>query len=142
MQTVSDILKNKGSEIWSVTPTTTVYDAIKLMSDKGIGALLVMEGERLAGIFSERDYARKVVLEGKSSRDVPVRDIMTSRVLWVSPERTVQECMALMSDKRLRHLPVLDEEKVVGVISIGDLVKAIIHEQQFLIEQLQQYITG
>lgn len=142
MKTVSDILNNKGSEIWSVAPTVTVYDAIALMSEKGVGALLVMDDGDLAGIFSERDYARKVILAGKSSRDLPVQAIMTRRVLWVSPERTVQECMALMSDKRLRHLPVIDDEKVVGVISIGDLVKAIIHEQQFLIEQLQQYITG
>lgn len=142
MQTVNDILNHKGRDVWSVTPQTTVYDAIQLMADKEIGALLVMENGHLVGLVSERDYARKVVLAGKASRDIPVRDIMTSRVLCASPERTVEECMALMSDKRARHLPVLDHKNVIGVVSIGDLVKAIIHEQQILIDQLQHYISG
>lgn len=142
MQTAQDILNTKGHDVYSVTPETTVYDAIRTMADKEIGSLLVMDGEHLVGIVTERDYARKVVLEGLASRDVPVRDIMTTRVLCASPDRTIEECMALMSDKRARHLPVLDHKKVVGVISIGDLVKAIIHEQQFLIDQLQHYIAG
>ena len=142
MQYVKDILAHKGGHVWSVSPETTVFDAIKTMSDRQIGSLLVLDGEKLIGIVTERDYARKVVLEGKSSRQLPVRDIMTTRVLCVTPERSVEECMALMSDQRARHLPVLENKKVVGVVSIGDLVKAIIHDQQILIAQLQQYITG
>lgn len=142
MQTVNDILIHKGRDVWSVTPDTTVLDALRMMSEKEIGALLVMRDDHLTGIFTERDYARKVVLEGKSSRNTAVQEVMTTRVLCASPERTVEECMALMADKRARHLPVLDHKRVVGIISIGDLVKAIIHEQQFVIEQLQQYIAG
>jgi IMP dehydrogenase len=112
------------------------------MADKGIGALLVMNGDKLVGIVTERDYARKVILEGKSSKDSTVKEVMTTKVLCVSPERTVDECMALMTDKRARHLPVLDHKHVVGVVSIGDLVKAVISEQQVLIDQLQHYISG
>lgn len=142
MQNVGDILAHKGQRIWSVSPDTTVYDAIKTMSEKEIGSVLVLDGEKLVGIVTERDYARKVALEDKSSRQLRVKDIMTSKVLCVSPERTIEECMALMSGQRARHLPVLDHKKVIGIISIGDLVKAIIHEQQVLIDQLQHYITG
>ena len=142
MGTVVDILNTKGRQIWSISPDRTVYEAIRLMADKEIGALLVMEGENLAGIVTERDYARKLALEGRSSRDTPVRDVMTTRVLCARPEQTIEECMALMTDKRSRHLPVVDHKRVIGVISIGDLVKAIIDEQKFVIEQLQHYITG
>ena len=142
MTTVRDILKHKGSEVFSVRPDDTVFDSLQLMADKGVGALLVMDGDKLVGIVTERDYARKVILEGKSSRTSSVDEVMTRRVLCASPERTVDECMALMTDKRARHLPVLDHKEVVGVISIGDLVKAMISEQQVLIDQLQHYISG
>jgi CBS domain-containing protein len=119
-----------------------VYDAMKLMADKEIGALLVMEGATLAGILSERDYARKIILQGRSSLTTEVREIMTSRVVCAGPERSIEECMALMTDKRIRHLPVVEAGQVCGMISIGDLVKAIIAEQQFIIQQLERYITG
>ncbi len=142
MRTVKDILSAKGNDIWSVTPDDTVFDAIKLMADKEVGSLLVMDGTKLAGIVTERDYARKVILEGKSSRNAKVSEVMTSEVLCATPERTIDECMALMTDKRARHLPVVDGDTVVGVVSIGDLVKATISEQKVLIEQLQHYITG
>lgn len=142
MQFVKDILAAKGNHVYSVSPDTTVYDAIKIMSEKVIGSLLVMEDDKLIGIVTERDYARKVALHDKASRELAVSEIMTRRVLCVSPERSVEECMALMTDQRARHLPVLDHKKVVGVVSIGDLVKAIMHDQQILIDQLQQYITG
>jgi CBS domain-containing protein len=142
MKTVAQILDSKGHDIWAVQPDDTVLDSLRMMADKRVGALLVMDDEKLVGIVTERDYARKVILEGKSSNRTAVRDIMSSRVLCVSPERTVDECMALMTDKRARHLPVLDHKKVVGVVSIGDLVKAVISEQQVLIDQLQNYISG
>ncbi len=142
MKTVADILKTKGSEIYSAAPDDSIFDAIKMMADKGVGSVIVMDGDKLVGIMTERDYARKVILEGKSSRNSSVREVMTTQVLCVSPERTVDECMALMTDKRARHLPVLDHKRVVGVISIGDLVKAVISEQQVLIDQLQNYISG
>ena len=142
MKTVEDILHAKGSDIYSVRPDDTVYDAVRLMADKGIGSVLVMEEDRLVGILTERDYARKVVLDGRSSKEMRVTEVMTKKVLCVSPERTVDECMALMTDKRARHLPVLDHKRVVGVVSIGDLVKAVIHEQKILIDQLQNYISG
>jgi CBS domain-containing protein len=142
MRLVSQILQSKGHDVWFVGPQTTVFDAVKLMSEKGVGALLVMENKKMVGIITERDYARKVILAGKSSRQTPVKDVMTKRVLWVAPERTVEECMALMTDERVRHLPVVDNTRVVGMVSIGDLVKAIIAEQQIIIDQLQNYITG
>jgi CBS domain-containing protein len=142
MKTVNEILNAKGHEIWSVDPQDTVLDSLKLMSEKGVGSLLVMDGDKLVGIVTERDYARKVILEGKSSKDTPVQDIMSAKVLCVAPERTVDQCMALMTDKRARHLPVVDHKRVVGVVSIGDLVKAMINEQQILIDQLQHYISG
>ena len=142
MKTVEDILHAKGSDIYSVRPDDTVYDAVRLMADKGIGSVLVMDEDRLVGILTERDYARKVVLDGRSSKEMRVTEVMTKKVLCVSPERTVDECMALMTDKRARHLPVLDHKRVVGVVSIGDLVKAVIHEQKILIDQLQNYISG
>ena len=142
MKTVAQLLRAKGHDVLSISPEAFVFEALKVMAEKNVGALLVVEGERLVGVFSERDYARKVILKGKASKEIPVREIMTSHVLYVRPEQTIEECMALMTDKRVRHLPVLEEERLVGVISIGDVVKAIIAEQEFMIEQLQNYITG
>ncbi len=142
MKLVKHILNSKGHEIWSVKPNDTVFDAVKLMADKSIGSLLVMNGDKLVGIVTERDYARKVILEGKSSKDSSVKEVMNSKVLCVSPDQTVDECMALMTDKRLRHLPVLDHKHVVGIVSIGDLVNAVIGEQQILIDHLEHYIQG
>src|SRR5689334_22839440 len=142
MKTVAQLLRTKGHHVLTVAPDVSVFDALGVMADKNVGALLVVEERRLIGVFSERDYARKVILKGKASRDVAVREIMTSPVLYVRPEQTIEDCMALMTDKRVRHLPVLEDERLVGVISIGDVVKAIIAEQEFLIEQLQNYIRG
>jgi len=142
MKLASDILKSKGHDIWAVKADDTIFDSLQLMAEKEIGALLVMDGDKLVGIVTERDYARKVILDGKSSRTSSVSEVMTGKVLCVAPERTVEECMALMTDKRARHLPVVDGERVIGVLSIGDLVKAILSEQQTLIEQLQHYISG
>ncbi len=126
----------------TIQPDATVFDALKLMAEKNVGALLVLEAGRLTGILSERDYARKVILKGKSSLNTPVRDIMTERVMFVHPEQTVEDCMALMTDKHVRHLPVLVGQQVVGVVSIGDLVKASLDEKDFVIKQLENYITG
>jgi CBS domain-containing protein len=142
MKIVKQLLQSKGSEVWTVGPETRVIEALRLMADKNVGALMVTEREKLAGIISERDYARKVVLHGKSSTDVPVKEIMTSKVFVIAPDTSIQECMALMTEQRIRHLPVLESDKLVGVISIGDVVKAIISEQEFMIEQLQNYIVG
>jgi CBS domain-containing protein len=141
--TAADVLKSKPQQtVHTITPTATVLEAVKLMADKNIGALLVMEGAHIAGIVTERDYARKVALMSRSSRDTPVREIMTSAVMYVRPDQTSEECMALMTENRLRHLPVMDGGKLLGLISIGDLVKNIISEQKFLIQQLEHYITG
>ncbi len=143
MKYVRDVLGNKGRDIWSVAPDKPVYKALQLMSEKNCGAVLVLEHETLVGILSERDYARKVILEGKSSKDTPVEEIMSRRVVCVQPDNTIDECMALMTDKRIRHLPVLkDEETLVGLISIGDVVKEVISEQEFIIHQLESYIQG
>ncbi len=142
MKSVHDILKSKGHDIWSVRPDDTVFDSLKVMADKGVGALLVMDGDKLVGIVTERDYARKVILEGKSSKSSQVSEVMTRQVLCVTPQQTIDECMALMTDKRARHLPVLQNKKVIGIVSIGDLVKAMINEQQVLIDHLQHYIAG
>jgi CBS domain-containing protein len=139
---VKDVLRIKGDQVWSVTPDATVFDALKLMADQNIGSVLVMDGDRLVGILSERDYARKVVLYGKSSRQTPVREIMTSAVETISPEESIERCMALMTEKRIRHLPVVVDERVAGLISIGDVVKAIIEEQAFLLDQMEAYIAG
>ena len=141
MHTVAEILRDKGSDIWTISPDDVVIDALTMMAEKRIGALLVMRNEKLVGILSERDYARKIALEGLSSRKSKVSDIMSHKVLCVKPEQTVQECMALMSEKRARHLPVVDHKKVIGLVSIGDLVKNVIAEQRFEIEALQYYIT-
>lgn len=140
MKTVRQLLQSKGGQIYSVTPEASVLDAIRTMSDKGVGALLVMDRDRLAGIISERDYARKVILYGKSSRDTPVGDIMTRKLVTVGLVQTVEDCMALMTANRIRHLPVLEGSIVSGVLSIGDLVKEVIAEQQETIKQLESYI--
>ena len=142
MTTIGQLLEVKGSQVWSIPPDATVYDALRLLAERDIGALLVIEGERLVGILSERDYARKVILKGKSSMGTAVNEIMTGRVIVISPQNTVDEAMALMTEKHLRHLPVIDDENVVGLVSIGDLVKNKIADQQHLIEQLERYITG
>ena len=142
MKTARQLLENKGNAVVSVTSGSNVYDALMLMAQHEIGAVLVVDAGRLIGIMSERDYARKVILKGKSSQETTVRDIMTERVVYARPEQTVAECMALMTDKRIRHLPVLDQGRLVGVLSIGDLVKATIDEQDFVIRQLESYICG
>ena len=142
MKSVAELLRGKGHAILSVSPDVPVYEALTVMAEKNVGALLVLEGERLVGILSERDYARKVILKGKSSRETPVHEIMSTHVLYVRQEQTIEDCMALMTDKRVRHLPVFEGEKLVGVVSIGDIVKAIIAEQGFVIEQLQNYIRS
>lgn len=143
MNTVALILKAKEHQsVLTIAPTATVIEAVRMMAEHNIGALPVVEGGRIVGIVTERDYARKVALQGRSSEQTLVRGIMTSHVMYVSPAQTTEECMALMTDKRLRHLPVLDEGRLVGLISIGDLVKDIISEQQFVIEQLRNYISS
>lgn len=140
--TVAQVLRSKGHQVWSVTPDTSVYDALRKMSDHDVGALLVLDGSRLAGIVSERDYARKVILQGRASRDTSVADVMTREVITVAPETTMQACMERMTEHRIRHLPVTRDGTVIGVISVGDVVKATIAEQASLIEQLQRYIQG
>ncbi len=142
MKYLFHLLNEKGKDVWSLTPDATVYEAIDQMAQKGIGALLVMEGERLLGIVSERDYARKVILKGKSSRETHVREIMSHPVICARPGLTVEETMAIMTEKRVRHLPVVVEERVVGVISIGDVVRGIIDDKEFMIHQLTNYIHG
>ncbi len=140
MKTVAQMLVGKPTGVISISPDTAVLDALKLLAEKDVGAVLVMEGTRLVGIFSERDYARKVALKGKSASDTPVSEIMTRQVVCVTPAQTNEDCMALMTQKRVRHLPVIDNDRVQGVLSIGDLVKEVICEQQFIISQLEHYI--
>jgi CBS domain-containing protein len=142
MNTVKQILDQKGHSVFTIEPDAPVYDAIAMMAEKQVGALAVMEGDELVGLFSERDYARKGFLQGRSSPDTKVREIMTNRVMVVPPERTTEECMALMTEKRFRHLPVVEDGDLVGMVSIGDMVKAIISEQRFTIKQLEHYITN
>lgn len=143
MTIVAQVIKNKAVQsIFTISPNATVLEAIKIMADKGVGALVVAEDEKVVGIFSERDYTRKIALMERSSNNTPVADIMTSKVVSVGLNHTVEECLQLMTDRHLRHLPVLDQEKLVGFISIGDLVKAAMDDQRILIEQLQQYISG
>lgn len=142
MKTVRDVLRAKGNAVFAAEPNDTVYYALTVMAEKNIGALVVREGDRVVGIFSERDYARQVVLKGKASKDTPIRDVMTSRVVFVRPKQNLEECMALMTDKHIRHLPVLEEANLVGILSIGDVVKAVISEKEFLIAQLENYIAS
>jgi CBS domain-containing protein len=143
MRTAAKILESKPDQaIYHIAPTASVLDAVTLMAQKGIGALLVMEGGKIVGIVTERDYARKVILMGRTSKETPVNVIMTAEVMYVRPDQTSEECMALMTENRLRHLPVIDSGKLLGMVSIGDLVKDIISEQRFTIEQLEQYIRG
>ena len=140
MKTVKELIDNKGKEIWSVTPDSTVFDAFKLMADKRIGAVLVIKDSKVAGIMSERDYARKVVLQGKSSVQLTVSEIMSDKVMYVDISQNIEDCMALMINKRIRHLPVFEKNNLVGFLSIGDVVKAIIDEKEFFIDQLTNYI--
>ncbi|HEX5131167.1 MAG TPA: CBS domain-containing protein [Candidatus Krumholzibacteria bacterium] len=142
MITVRDILDRKGRQVWSVAPTHTVYAALQMMAEKRIGSLLVLEHDRLVGIVSERDYARKIALAGKASRETAVRDIMTSEVFCVAPSHGIEECMALMTARSVRHLPVMSGDHIEGVVSIGDVVKATIDHQEFIIEQLEHFIAG
>ena len=142
MKLIHQLLENKGHDVWSVAPDSSVYDAICLMAEKNVGALIVLNDRKPVGLVSERDYARKVIIAGRSSKETPVQDIMARRVICANPKQTIEECMALMTDKRVRHLPVIDHKEMIGIISIGDLVKAIIHEQQFIIEQLEHYIAS
>ena len=142
MYTVRHLLQEKGSQVWSIAPQTTVYEALQLMADKNVGALLVVQGGNVAGMFTERDYARKVVLQGRSSKTSTVGELMTHDVLYVSPDDTIENCMAIMTDKRLRHLIVMDNGKLAGIVSIGDVVKAIISDREFTIRELERYITG
>ncbi len=142
MKTVKNILETKGKDVWSVTPETKVFDALKLMAEKNIGAVLVIKDGELKGILSERDYARKVALEGLSSQEISVERIMSQKIFFVSPAASVEECMALMTEKRIRHLPVLENKKLVGMVSIGDVVKELLEHKDFMISQLEQYIIG
>jgi len=142
MSTVAQILKSKPDQaVHTISPSASVLEAVKLMAEKNIGALVVKDGEAVVGVLTERDYARKVTLMARSAKDTPVRDVMTTQVMYVGPERTSEECMALMTENRLRHLPVMDKGRMIGLVSIGDLVKDVISEQQFVIQQLEQYIA-
>lgn len=142
MSTVQQLLEEKGHDIQTIGPDESVFDAVQRMANADVGSLMVIEDDRPVGIFTERDYARNVILKGKSSPKTPVREIMTTRVIYVQPSQTVEECMAIMTDKHIRHLPVLRDDKLIGMISIGDLVKSIIADQKFTIEQLQQFIQS
>ena len=142
MQTVRQLLQEKGHIVWSIGPDESVYDAVKLMAEKGIGALIVVDRAKTVGMLSERDYARKVILVGRSSKETKIREIMTTQVISADPHQSVQECMTIMTENRIRHLPVMEDDQLIGMISIGDLVKAIIAEQQFVISQLEHYISG
>ena len=141
-RTLADLLEKKGTATFSIKPDETVYRAIQVMAERGVGALLVMDGEQLVGMLSERDYARRVILQGRSSKETPVREIMTARVIFGRPEQTVEDAMAIMTEKRIRHLPVMKDEKLLGIVTLGDTVKELLSEKQFLIEQLENYISG
>jgi len=142
MQTVRDILKAKGTDVWRVEPDATVFDALQRMAEKEVGALVVMQGAQVVGLISERDYARKIILHGRASPTTLVKEIMTTPVVYIHLDQPIEECMSLMTEKRIRHLPVLEGGKLVGIISIGDIVKSIIADQQFIIEQLVRYVSG
>ena len=139
---VKDILRRKGNQVISVSPQSSVLDALKLMAEKNVGGVLVMEGENLVGIFTERDYARKIVLKGKTSAESKICEVMVSNLITITPDNDISDCMHIMTNKTIRHLPVLDNKKLVGLISIGDVVKSIIEEQQSVIQHLEQYIAG
>ena len=142
MTTIGQLLKTKGNEIWSIAPQATIYEALQVMSEKDVGALLVVHKGDVVGIFSERDYARKLILKGKFSKDTSVEELMTRKVLYVGPESTIEECMALMTAKSVRHLPILKNERLLGIVTLGDVVKQIISDQEFTIHQLENYISG
>jgi CBS domain-containing protein len=142
MKTVSDILQTKSPEVWTIPPETIVFDALKVMAEKNVGALVVLDGGKVAGILSERDYARKVILHGRSSRELETREIMSTNVFFVSSEQDIEDCMALFTNKRVRHLPVLQNNELIGIVSIGDVVKAVIAEHEYTIKHLENYITG
>ncbi len=142
MKTLQRVLDEKGADVFSIEPDASVFDALEEMAKHNVGALIVMEDGKVAGIFSERDYARKIILAGKSSRETSVNEIMTERVVYARPDMTLEQCLALMTDKRIRHLPVKHDDDLVGVVSIGDLVKGIIDDQRFLISQLENYVSG
>ena len=142
MPSILQVLASKGSHVWSISPDATVFAGLTLMAEKNIGALLIIENGKPVGIMSERDYARKIILEGRSSRETRIRSIMTTRLVWAHPSDSVEHAMALMTRERIRHLPVVDGDSVLGLVSIGDLVKAMIDQQQFTIEQLERYITN
>ena len=142
MTTIAQLLNAKGNQIWSVEPKATIFEALEVMSEKEIGALLVMEDGKLTGIFSERDYARKVILKGKSSKETPVGELMTKKVFYIDPQKTINDCMAMMTAKRIRHVPVIEDNQVMGIVTIGDVVNQIISEQEVTINHLENYITG
>jgi CBS domain-containing protein len=142
MHMVKELLREKGSQVWTIAPQATVYKALELMAAKNVGSLVVVEDGDVMGVFTERDYARKVILQGRSSKTTTVAELMTTDVLYVSPDDTIENCMALMTDKRLRHLPVMENGKLDGVVSIGDIVKVVISEREFTIRELERYITG
>jgi len=142
IKTVGDILRIKGADVWSTTPDATVYEALKTMAEKNVGALVVLDANTVVGIMSERDYARKVILHGRSSKEIQVREIMTSEVYYVRPDQDIQDCMSQMTEKRVRHLPAMESDQLVGIISIGDVVKALIAEHESTIKHLEDYITG
>jgi len=142
MTTIAQLLNAKGDQIWSVEPKATIFEALEIMSEKEIGALLVMEDGKLTGIFSERDYARKVILKGKSSKETLVEELMTKKVFYIDSQNTINDCMAMMTAKRIRHVPVIEDNQVVGIVTIGDVVNQIISEQEVTINHLENYITG
>ena len=142
MTTIAQLLNAKGNQIWSVEPKATIFEALEIMSEKEIGALLVMEDGKLTGIFSERDYARKVILKGKSSKETLVEELMTKKVFYIDSQNTINDCMAMMTAKRIRHVPVIEDNQVVGIVTIGDVVNQIISEQEVTINHLENYITG
>ena len=142
MYTIQSLLDSKGMQVWTIGPDATVYEGIELLDEKNIGALMVVDGDQVLGVFSERDYVRKIIIKGRSSKDTPIRDIMTSDIIHAELDATIDDCMSLMTEKHIRHLPIYADGKLTGMISIGDLVKAIIAEQQRTIEHLGHYITG
>jgi CBS domain-containing protein len=142
MNTIRQILKKKGGKIWTITPPTRVFDALQLMAEKDVGALLVVDGKTLVGVFSERDYARKVILKGKSSKNMRVSEIMSSPPIFIEPDNTVEQSLALMSAKHVRHLPVMEKDHLIGIVTIGDLVRSLIDEQKVVIDHLEKYILS